>query len=100
MKFQTTIPIQKSDFLIDYSSKLVSFGSCFAENMGNKFHYFKFSILTNPFGIIFNPISLEKIILRSIQKNISQRMIFFIIMKLGIVTKYIPSFQILIKQNF
>jgi hypothetical protein len=69
MKFQTTIPIQKSDFLIDYSSKLVSFGSCFAENMGNKFHYFKFSILTNPFGIIFNPISLEKIILRSIHKK-------------------------------
>jgi hypothetical protein len=69
MTFQTSIPIQKSDFLIDYSSKLVSFGSCFAENMGDKFDYFKFSTLTNPFGIIFNPISLEKIILRSIQKK-------------------------------
>ncbi len=69
MTFQTSIPIHKSDFLIDYSSKLVSFGSCFAENMGNKFDYFKFSTLTNPFGIIFNPISLEKIIFRSIQKT-------------------------------
>lgn len=69
MKFQTTIPIQKSNFFIDYSSKLVSFGSCFAENMGNKFDYFKFSTITNPFGIIFNPISLEKIILRSIHKK-------------------------------
>ena len=69
MTFQTSIPIQKSEFLIYYSSKLVSFGSCFAENMGDKFDYFKFSTLTNPFGIIFNPISLEKIILRSIQKK-------------------------------
>lgn len=69
MKFQTTIPIQKSNFLIDYSSKLVSFGSCFAENMGNKFDYFKFSTITNPFGIIFNPISLEKIIFRSLHKK-------------------------------
>ncbi len=69
MTFQTSIPIQKSDFLIDYSSKLVSFGSCFAENMGDKFDYFKFSTLTNPFGIIFNPNSLEKIILRSIHKK-------------------------------
>lgn len=78
MTFQTSIPIQKSDFLIDYSSKLVSFGSCFAENMGNKFDYFKFSTLTNPFGIIFNPISLEKIILRSIQKKyFTEKDIFF-----------------------
>lgn len=69
MTFQISIPIHKSDFLIDYSSKLVSFGSCFAENMGDKFDYFKFSTITNPFGIIFNPISLEKIIFRSINKK-------------------------------
>ena len=78
MTFQTSIPIQKSDFLIDYSSKLVSFGSCFAENMGDKFDYFKFSTLTNPFGIIFNPISLEKIIFRSIHKKyFTEKDIFF-----------------------
>jgi hypothetical protein len=69
MTFQTSIPIQKSDFLINYSSKLVSFGSCFAENMSDKFDYFKFQNTTNPFGIIFNPISLEKIILRSLHKK-------------------------------
>jgi hypothetical protein len=78
MKFQTTIPIQKSDYLIDYSSQLVSFGSCFAENMGNKLDYFKFSTTTNPFGIIFNPISLEKIILRCIHKKyFTEKDIFF-----------------------
>ena len=78
MKFQTTIPVQKSDYLIDYSSKLVSFGSCFAENMSNKFDYFKFSTITNPFGIIFNPISLEKIIVRSIHKKyFTEKDIFF-----------------------
>lgn len=78
MKFQTNIPIKKSDFLIDYSSKLVSLGSCFAENMGDKFDYFKFSTITNPFGIIFNPISLEKIILRSIHKKyFTEKDIFF-----------------------
>ena len=78
MKFQTTIPIKKSDFLIDYSSKLVSLGSCFAENMGEKFDYFKFSTITNPFGIIFNPISLEKILLRSIHKKyFTEKDVFF-----------------------
>lgn len=69
MKFQTQIPIPKSDFPIDYNAKLLSLGSCFAENMGNKFEYFKFSISINPFGIIFNPISLEKLIVRSLHKK-------------------------------
>ena len=57
MNFQTQIPIQKSDFPIDYSSKVLSLGSCFADNMAEKFEYFKFENVVNPFGIIFNPVS-------------------------------------------
>lgn len=78
MKFQTQIPIQKSDFPINYSSKLLLLGSCFAENMAEKFEYFKFQISTNPFGIIFNPVSLEKLLVRSIRKNyFTEEDIFF-----------------------
>ena len=69
MNFQTQIPIQKSDFPMDYTSKVLSLGSCFAENMAEKFEYFKFENVVNPFGIIFNPISLEKLILRCIHKK-------------------------------
>jgi len=69
MNFQTQIPLQKSDFPIDYTSKVVSLGSCFAENMAEKLEYFKFENVVNPFGIIFNPVSLEKLILRSIHKT-------------------------------
>lgn len=69
MNFQTQIPIQKSDFPIDYNSKLLSLGSCFAENMAQKLKYFKFENYVNPFGIIFNPVSLEKLIVRSIRKK-------------------------------
>jgi hypothetical protein len=43
---------------------MVSLGSCFAENMSSKFNYFQFQNLCNPFGIIFNPISMEKIVER------------------------------------
>jgi len=69
MNFQTQIPFQKSDFPIDYTSKVMLLGSCFAENMAQKFEYFKFDTVVNPFGIIFNPVSLEKLILRSIHKR-------------------------------
>jgi hypothetical protein len=66
MNFTTKIPIAKSNSPIDYSSKIVSIGSCFAENMGEKLDFYKFQNTTNPFGIIFNPISIEMIIDRAI----------------------------------
>ena len=66
MQFTTPISILKSDHLIDYNSKIVSIGSCFAENIGVKFDYFKFQNSVNPFGIIFNPISIENLIYRAI----------------------------------
>ncbi|RED22129.1 GSCFA family protein [Flavobacterium cutihirudinis] len=64
MQFRTQIPISKSKSPIDYNSKVLSVGSCFAENIAEKFDYFKFQNETNPFGIIFNPVSIEKIFRR------------------------------------
>ncbi|MFV8393924.1 GSCFA domain-containing protein [Flavobacterium sp. LB2P6] len=64
MQFRTQIPISKSNYPLSYNSKIVSLGSCFAENMGEKFNYFKFQNTINPFGIIFNPVSIEKLIYR------------------------------------
>lgn len=70
MQFTTKIPVQKSTFPIDYDSKVMLLGSCFAENMGKKFDYFKFQATTNPFGIIFNAVSLEKLIRRAVENRI------------------------------
>ena len=53
-------------------------GSCFAENMGEKFNYFKFQATTNPFGIIFNAVSLEKLICRGVEnRTFTENDIFF-----------------------
>ena len=78
MQFTTKIPVQKSNFPIDYDSKIMLLGSCFAENMGNKFDYFKFQATTNPFGIVFNAVSLEKLIRRSVEnRKFTESDIFF-----------------------
>ena len=78
MNFTTRIPISKSENPIDYNSKIVSLGSCFAENIGEKFEYFKFQNTVNPFGIIFNPISIENIISRIVhQEHFTEEDIFF-----------------------
>lgn len=68
MQFRTQIPIPKGNHSIDYNSRVVSLGSCFAVNIGEKFDYFKFQNTTNPFGIIFNPVSIEKIVRRVVEK--------------------------------
>lgn len=69
MQFRTKIPILQSDFKIDYNSKIVSFGSCFATNMADKLNHFKFENSCNPFGIIFNPVSIEKLICRIVNQS-------------------------------
>lgn len=62
MQFSTVIPIPKSNFPIDYSSKVVSIGSCFAVNMAEKLDYFKFQNNCNPLGILFHPLAIEKLV--------------------------------------
>lgn len=64
MQFRTKIPVPRADQPIDYASRVVSLGSCFAVNIGEKFEYFKFQSSTNPFGIIFNAVSIEKLLRR------------------------------------
>ena len=66
MNFTTKISISKSKNPIHYNSKIVLLGSCFSENIGLKFDYFKFQNVVNPFGIIFNPIAIENLIFRAL----------------------------------
>ncbi len=40
-------------------------GSCFSENIGDKFSYFKFQVAQNPFGILFHPLAIENLIQRA-----------------------------------
>lgn len=66
MKLQTEIILKPEQNLIDYSSRILLLGSCFSENIGSKLEFYKFQNTINPFGIIFNPVSLEKLILRAV----------------------------------
>lgn len=62
MNLQTKITIAAPDFSIDYNSRLMMLGSCFAENMGSKFSYYKFDVDVNPCGIIYNPLSVANVL--------------------------------------
>lgn len=71
MDFFTKIDIPAAEFKIDYKSHLAFFGSCFADNISAQFASRKFKVFANPFGTVYNPLSIE----RSIQ-NITEAKVF------------------------
>ena len=42
-----------------HNSKLFFIGSCFTENIGGKLLEYKFNTELNPFGILYNPVSIR-----------------------------------------
>jgi hypothetical protein len=78
MQFRTVVPISQNNCQIDYNSKIVSLGSCFAVNISQKLDYFKLQNTCNPFGILFHPLAIEKIITFAISgKGFTEKDIFF-----------------------
>lgn len=69
MNFRTQILLKKtSKNLIDFKSNILLLGSCFSENIGKKFHYFKFNNTCNPVGILFHPKAIEGFITKAINE--------------------------------
>src|SRR5690554_833808 len=62
MDFRTTFPIPNFDRKINVISKILSMGSCFSTMIGDKLEERKFKVLNNPFGTIFNPVSLFELL--------------------------------------
>ena len=60
MKFRTEIEIKKALFDINHKSKIMFLGSCFTENIGRILEKAKFKVDINPFGILYNPLSVKK----------------------------------------
>jgi len=60
MDFRTIVEVAKADYSITHKSSILSIGSCFAENIGNRMKSLRFDIDVNPFGIQYNPASIAK----------------------------------------
>lgn len=60
---------QPAPFAIGHTDRLVLIGSCFTENIGQRLSDFKFPVLTNPFGIVYNPASIVGCLERLFAEN-------------------------------
>ncbi|MDL2283413.1 GSCFA domain-containing protein [Odoribacter sp. OttesenSCG-928-G04] len=70
MELQTQIEIQSPEERITYDSRILMLGSCFAENVGKKLKYFRFTTDVNPFGIVYNPLSVRNVLDCLIEKRV------------------------------
>jgi len=56
--FRTILQPSKSPIEISHRDKVLCMGSCFAEHIGERLIYYKIPTSLNPFGIVYNPISI------------------------------------------
>lgn len=71
LNFRTQVPVEKQKHdTIDYNSKVLLLGSCFAEHIGGKFNYFKFDTVLNPFGILFHPKAIENLVTDAVNERV------------------------------
>ena len=76
MKFRTEIEPVDAGFKINLCDKVMTVGSCFSEVMGNRLSENKLNCLCNPFGTVFNPSSIFKLLRHSLSKQPVYRHLF------------------------
>ncbi len=59
MQLQTKVAIESKHW-ISYTNRLAFWGSCFANTIGDKFTYYGYNTLVNPFGTVYNPQSIAQ----------------------------------------
>ena len=58
IKLQTPVEVGRSDVRISLNDKIMLLGSCFSDNIGEKMSQLGFDVCVNPFGPLYNLVSL------------------------------------------
>jgi hypothetical protein len=58
--FRTELKLKPWSQRLDYSSRIVTLGSCFANNIAQRLAHSKFQVEDSPTGILFNPASIAR----------------------------------------
>jgi len=58
MEFRTIVDIPTATFQIEPCEEMLFVGSCFADNIGQRFVEEKFHATVNPYGVMYNPASI------------------------------------------
>ncbi|MFT6716355.1 MAG: hypothetical protein ACJA0Q_000991 [Saprospiraceae bacterium] len=62
---------------LNYQHKLFFIGSCFSDNMAEKLRQDKIEVINNPFGVMFHPDALVKVLERAMNESMYEERDFF-----------------------
>lgn len=77
MQFRTIIPAPQYPFHIENEDTVMLVGSCFSDNMGHYFDTHRFDVCSNPFGVLFNPISIDRALRFMLQPELFDKNRYF-----------------------
>lgn len=77
MQFRTIIPAPQYPFQIQENDAVMLVGSCFSDNMGHYFDTHRFEVCSNPFGVLFNPISIDRVLRFMLQPELFDKNRYF-----------------------
>lgn len=66
MDFFCKTDIETPSFSLKHEERVMLIGSCFADEMGRRLMRDKFQVRTNPFGVLYNPMSIAAHLLRCV----------------------------------
>ncbi len=70
MQFRTEITPDSVPFRISHTSKTLFTGSCFTNNIGRRLEDLRFPVIVNPFGVVYNPLTVKRNIEILLEKKI------------------------------
>ena len=70
LRLQTPVTDERCRTGISYSDKIMMLGSCFSENIGVQLKNFGFDVGVNPFGVLYNPVSILNSVERMLEKRL------------------------------
>ena len=62
MEFRTTIHPRDGEHFMRHSDKMMLMGSCFSDNIGARLSDAMVNVIVNPFGTVFNPLSMAALL--------------------------------------
>ena len=71
--YRTSVSIGVSGNLISLQTSVLTIGSCFADTIGSRLVQFKTQALANPFGVLYNPNAIHKVLRYALFNEVPQQ---------------------------
>ncbi len=69
LSFRTELKPESLNSRLSINDSIICLGSCFAESMGQRLAQYKFDVTVNPFGILYNPLSIFSLVHLLVQED-------------------------------